>query len=490
MTRDPATRLRNAGAEIASRVGRSPSFDEVIEGAPQAPKRAPLVTAGLAFAALAIGAILFAGLTGSFRGEGPRNRTAPKPLRATVIKGATVLPSGSGYAGNVPVTITNNSTTVSYEVTMMSCAAINADGRVLFWFRTRVLAFVRPGATQRVVPNVPFSSDQPVRPSGFRCHVFAAHPRDPHPPIRSPQPPNPDNPIAPGFLPTDTGFWDTSHGLVAGRIDCQTCADKTSGAIAITSDGGRSWHVVLTTANPAHVTVARGTSSAWVWAGGERLRSADFGATWQRLHIGGVIPESFINASDGWGFFPVPGSGGYGSGAVVIARTTDGGRTWTGAGSPCPSRWFPGPGQPSISFVTASDGLVDCHWEVGAGMFSNDAVYLTRDGGTSWTLLAMHIVPRGPHLGQPPAGADMSMSPGGSIALSGGRAGTYRTSDGGAVWTYLPRISSPDVFDVEGFSWASPTTVFATRIGGLPPAILRSSDAGLTWHVVLLLPGD
>jgi photosystem II stability/assembly factor-like uncharacterized protein len=492
MTHDPIRRLRDAGTELTSVIVRPPAFEEVIGGHRHAPRRSPLVTVGLALAALAIGAILFAGLTGSFEGGGPAGRPTSQPLRATVTEGAAILPNGYGFAGSVPVAITNTSATFPYDVMRISCAALNVDGRPLFWFRSSLVhVLVRPGATVRVDPRMRFDTDQPVRPSGFRCHIYSARPVVTHgPPTRSPTAPNPDNPIAPGFQPTDTGFWDTSHGLVAGRIDCHTCADKISGAVAATDDGGRSWRVILSTPNPAHVTVARGTSSAWVWAGGERLRSADFGATWQRLRIGGVIPETFINASDGWGFFPFPNNQGSGPKAAVLARTTDGGKTWTGSSSPCPPQWFFGPGVPVVSFVSASDGLLDCHWEVGAESFSNDAVYRTQDAGATWALLAMDIWPHGPHQGQPPAGDAMSVSPDGAIAMAGGRAGTFRTIDGGGTWAYLHQVSSPGGFTVQGFSWASPTTVFATRAGGPPPAILRSDDAGQTWHVVLKFPFD
>ena len=47
------------------------------------------------------------------------------------------------------------------------------------------------------------------------------------------------NPVADGFRPLSTAFFDMDHGVVAGSIVCPTCAKRRTAAISTTADGGR-----------------------------------------------------------------------------------------------------------------------------------------------------------------------------------------------------------------------------------------------------------
>ncbi len=100
----------------------------------------------------------------------------------------------------------------------------------------------------------------------------------------------------------------------------------------------------------------------------------------------GFEPASvtFVSADLGWVLGGAPCTGGT---CAAIARTGDGGRTWTGAGAPPTTigvNEFSGSGVAGLRFASPEDG-----WAFGPELWS------THDGGTSWRRIAIPGLPAG-----------------------------------------------------------------------------------------------
>jgi photosystem II stability/assembly factor-like uncharacterized protein len=152
---------------------------------------------------------------------------------------------------------------------------------------------------------------------------------------------------APQFVNRDTShfydcfdFWDANRGVVVGD------AVGEEMVVRVTSDGGKTWARVPPGALPKALAgegsfAASGTcvvtgpnGHAWIaTTKGRVVRTSDFGRTWSvsRTPITvtdstGVVSVSFRDARNGMAF------GGYGGrmGDTLVARTRDGGATWSG----------------------------------------------------------------------------------------------------------------------------------------------------------------
>ena len=110
------------------------------------------------------------------------------------------------------------------------------------------------------------------------------------------------NPVANGFRPLSTAFFDADHGVVAGTIVCPTCAKHRTAAISTTADGGQTWSAPTTfhAALARSVTVVPGGVDAWAQVGTRLQHSNDGGSTWSILPKAGVSDPSFGTATDGW----------------------------------------------------------------------------------------------------------------------------------------------------------------------------------------------
>jgi photosystem II stability/assembly factor-like uncharacterized protein len=212
--------------------------------------------------------------------------------------------------------------------------------------------------------------------------------------------------------------------------------------------------------------------------------STDRGATWQQRPLppnaaeGFPRPQiSFVSDQEGW--LTTGGSPETQCNAEVVAiwHTTDAGSTWQSLGtkgvsdSQCKGE---------LSFVDANRGFID-------GFDPNRApvIYHTSDGGKNWAASNP--------LADPPefktVGAGFNLQPGlvrafGSTLLlpvsglqeSGtGAEYAFRSTDGGATWTYLARgtdAGSPIVF-VTASRWLQMIS---------PQQSVETTDAGASWH--------
>ena len=212
-------------------------------------------------------------------------------------------------------------------------------------------------------------------------------------------------------------------------------------------------------------------------------RSIDGGAIWQQrplppnAAIGFPRPEiSFVSDQEGW--LATGGSPETQCNAEVVGiwHTTDAGVTWQSLGtkgvsdSQCKGE---------LSFVDANSGFID-----GFDPNRSPVIYHTSDGGKNWA--ASKPLPDPP--GFKTIGAGFNLQPGlvrafGSTLLlpvtgsqeSGTVEYAFRSTDGGATWTYLARgkdSDNPIVF------------VTATRWLQLVNAgqSFETTDAGASWH--------
>jgi photosystem II stability/assembly factor-like uncharacterized protein len=242
-------------------------------------------------------------------------------------------------------------------------------------------------------------------------------------------------------------FWDDERGLVG--LNISRSDDSSSGALELTTDGGRSW----ATGGPTNSRVAQvdvvGSTDAWALTECEgasscasRLyRSTDGGASWSSA-VTDLTWVSFVDRLNGWG---VVGSGpSVDPGIPALERTHDGGRHWATIESPC-ARSDVGSLR-AVAFRSVTSGLAVCAFTAGAGGELH-SVLATEDGGSHWTVRAS----TGDASGSKPLG---DLSYGGYIRgtvetrdgtawISGDRMVPLASHDGGARWQPLG-LGDPD----------------------------------------------
>jgi photosystem II stability/assembly factor-like uncharacterized protein len=247
------------------------------------------------------------------------------------------------------------------------------------------------------------------------------------------------------------------------------------------------------------------------------------------------------STADGWALLS-PGSGG--SSDLELARTSDGGRTWTpssppGAGQLVSSQvlleassrqraWlavsngssttrvfgtsdggqsWQGPGQlpaaqpVAMDFTSPADGwLLD---SLGAAMGSNPVrLFRSTDGGQHWSSEARSAMGSQPEVGGIPAGCDKSgMSFNGAgqsgfiTSFCNSLAGAVlQSADGGEHWTAasLPiphQACQSGGCEVPAPQFAGKTTFLQVNDGPDPAYLLVSPDSGGTWRVERLPAG-
>ncbi len=201
----------------------------------------------------------------------------------------------------------------------------------------------------------------------------------------------------------------------------------------------------------------------------------------------GRVVDVAVDPADHARFFVAAASGG-------VWRTDNDGITWTPV--------FDHQGSYSIGCVTLDPRDPDVIW-VGTGENNSqrsvsfgDGVYLSRDGGTSWTNTGLKA---SEHIGRiivDPRDSDVVyVAAQGPLWNPGGDRGLYRTEDGGATWKKVLDISEntgvtevlqdprdPDV--LLAASYQRRRHVWTLIDGGPESAIYKSTDGGDTWRKV------
>lgn len=175
-----------------------------------------------------------------------------------------------------------------------------------------------------------------------------------------------------------------------------------------------------------------------------------------------------------------------------IWKTVNNGTTWTpvfdSEGSYSIGCLAMDPTNPNV--VWAGTGENNSQRSVAFG----DGVYLTRDGGASWTNMGLS---ESEHIGDiaiDPRDPDVVwVAAQGPLWRSGGDRGLYKTTDGGATWERILHISDDTGINEVHLDPRDPDVVYASAYqrrrhvwtlvnGGPESGIWKSTDGGATWR--------
>lgn len=210
------------------------------------------------------------------------------------------------------------------------------------------------------------------------------------------------------------------------------------------------------------------------------LRTTDAGRTWMTtgyeggfsMHAGTSLKVSAIGADHAWTALVVPPA----SGTPLVARTTDGGRTWLGGDDSVPIAG-------AVRFTDAFHGFSADDFGFGAhGLFETD------DGGVTWRerkiSLPAGVTPDQTSYGLPRFFGRRGILPVGIVEPDRAkprraRVAFYRSDDFGATWRRASIIDVPGGSPSVQATVVSPDVWWAADGGGSVIAI--STDAGRTW---------
>jgi photosystem II stability/assembly factor-like uncharacterized protein len=158
----------------------------------------------------------------------------------------------------------------------------------------------------------------------------------------------------------------------------------------------------------------------------------------------------------------------------TIVRTADGGATW---------QRLMIPGAEKLDFRDIAAVSADTAYALSIGSGESSRIYKTTDAGKTWTLQFTNINPKAffdaMAFWDANRGIAFSDSVDGQLVI-------LRTENGGAAWTRVPAAALPPALDNEGAFAASGTNVVVIGrddvwIGTSGSRVLRSADGGRTW---------
>jgi len=293
---------------------------------------------------------------------------------------------------------------------------------------------------------------------------------------------DPSNPVTPGFTPGSVAFWDAENGLLAGQITLYRNRSQYDGAVAVTHDGGSSWHLVYRADAPVGdlATVGDGMAFATVGADHPRLiATSDQAKTWRTWPGSqGLSQASFESSSLGWA-----------RSRKGLVRWSSG--RWSPISNPCKGTII------DLSFPEGGGGIgwLACAFEPGAGQ-EPKVIYETDNGGSSWTIRSGY--PNGFTSSSKEYGsgldsygylAGISFLPDGSGWLVTGRGTFLSTEDGGVTWQPHVGFQEPEVAFGAAVWRVDGGTGFAIEDRHGRHAVLHvSHDGGATWSRVIAFP--
>jgi len=279
-------------------------------------------------------------------------------------------------------------------------------------------------------------------------------------------------------IPYSAAFWSPNDGLLAVGLCATDRWSCGTGAVELTTDGGRTYHVVFRTRRPVESVQTVGPGGAIVTSFSRRSwRTLDGGRTWSPWLRGPFVGLSFATPRLGFGYrFYERGNQSY----IELSATNDG-ATWTRLRAPCDAAGL------LLDRVTAGLGWILCGGEPGAGNESKE-LFRTRDGGRTWQRLAHTAMTQGlvrggiSSLGYP---AGMSFAANGFGLMWESRGTLYVTRDGGRSWKARSRFAAFDVdFGLGGAAFAGGTGYVLYSHDGVSYRLIGTRDYGRTWRIV------
>ncbi|MHB1980508.1 MAG: WD40/YVTN/BNR-like repeat-containing protein [Sulfobacillus sp.] len=284
-------------------------------------------------------------------------------------------------------------------------------------------------------------------------------------------------------------------GWVAVETGCPANGACQRSAIQRTTDGGKTWSTVYTTAgmpaasSPPEWTHFRFFSfggQTYALAFGNLLVSANGGLTWKAISLPGTyLPAdaSFTSAPDGWVVASLACASTQ-SCPLKIFRTTNGGASWTAVTNLGSFGRQAAMGS-TLFFVNSQDG-----WVVTQHSGYNGLVRYTTDGGASWQQEPVGLTTQNAQLGlltfTSPAVGWLPVAGGAMPSASG----LDVTTDGGRTWTMVGQTSDRP-WSMVAASLVNPSTGYAvgdTYPLADPPFVVKTTDGGASWQQVWPAP--
>jgi photosystem II stability/assembly factor-like uncharacterized protein len=231
-----------------------------------------------------------------------------------------------------------------------------------------------------------------------------------------------------------------------------------NGTILVTYDGGQTWHLQYegVTDNLRSLAVL---DAMTVWIAGDNgmvLHTTNGGTSWTEQSSGTLNGLNSI--------FFLDATHGWAAGdAKTIIRTTDGGATWSPGSLPIGQG---SAGLNSTTFVSSTNG-----WATGSGgaMGSGGgSLYKSTDGGASWTFVQSLSA----------SGQDIAFAPGGQTGFIVGTNGMIMmTSNGGSSWASVASGTARGLNDVLLSGGAE------CWIAADDSTMLHSTSSGASWTI-------
>jgi photosystem II stability/assembly factor-like uncharacterized protein len=281
-----------------------------------------------------------------------------------------------------------------------------------------------------------------------------------------------------------TFFLDKDHAWVQ-KPDFNNFPNN--GLLYHTTDGGLNWTISSTPFSGGDLSFVD-NNRGWmladlgVGAGSNAIavfQTSNAGVTWTQnytndpnlpdasdsLPLGGLkadlVPRNMQTA---W-----VGGVTYAPGTVYLYRTDDAGHSWSPVNLPLPDgaeNFELGIDKDQMQFVSDKDGFLVVRM---SGDSTQTAVYVTNDGGDTWTLTPTLI---------PEAGQSDFLSPEEAIIYNGQQ--FYVTRDGARTWaTVSPNIVFGDSFATMDF--VDPNSGWIITVADEQRALYRTQDGGATW---------
>jgi photosystem II stability/assembly factor-like uncharacterized protein len=279
--------------------------------------------------------------------------------------------------------------------------------------------------------------------------------------------------------PATAIFWTPRAGLLGVGYCVPQSSRCVRGAIERTTDGGRTYHVVLR-ARAAITEIDKvGSRGAIVTAAnGDAWRTLDGARTWHRFTF---KPRFWVTPKIALQFLAYLRGNAQ---KLALSVTHDGGRSWRLVTDPCNRtvtyNAYAAPVTPKLWWILCT-GLP-------AGGTMEKVIFRTHDGGKTWQEGAANLEPpRGTahggirFIGYPNG---LAFAGNGFGLLTESQGTLYVTRDGGAHFQALPKVARPNLDSAAGAAAFSGGVGYVLFTAGSQARLVATHDHGRTWDVV------